>query len=51
MIKFQEIVSSIFEKLYKNQDQMLVLTKTRDTLLPKLMSGQIRIKDNEKIIP
>ncbi len=45
---FQEIVSSLFEKTFKNENQILALTKTRDTLLPKLMSGQIRISDPEK---
>ena len=37
--------SSLLEKLEINYQQIKTLTKTRDTLLPKLMSGQIRIPE------
>jgi type I restriction enzyme, S subunit len=43
--QFKQIAKSIFDKDYFNQQQVQTLTKTRDTLLPKLMSGQIRVKD------
>ncbi|WP_081413893.1 restriction endonuclease subunit S [Eisenibacter elegans] len=38
---FDEIVKPIFEKIKYNSLQIQSLTQTRDTLLPKLMSGKI----------
>ena len=43
--KFTNFSQSIFDKILSNEKQIQTLTKTRDTLLPKLMSGQIRVKD------
>ncbi|MFM6453200.1 MAG: restriction endonuclease subunit S [Planktothrix sp.] len=40
----------IYRKIEQNTNQIQTLTKTRDTLLPKLMSGQIRVKEGESII-
>ena len=37
-----EIISSMFEKMTKNSFQIRTLEKLRDTLLPKLMSGEVR---------
>ncbi|MBI5634659.1 MAG: restriction endonuclease subunit S [Nitrospirae bacterium] len=37
--------ASLFEKLKQNNSQIGTLTRLRDTLLPKLMSGEIRVKD------
>ncbi len=41
---FQEIIHPIFDKIKTNTEQIQTLTKTRDELLPKLMSGEIRVK-------
>jgi len=41
--KFYVFSKSIYKKINKNQIQIISLTKTRDTLLPKLMSGEIRV--------
>ena len=38
----------IFQKKEKNNIQIRTLTRLRDTLLPKLMSGEVRVKDMEK---
>jgi type I restriction enzyme, S subunit len=43
--QFKQIAKSIFDKDYFNKEQIQTLTKIRDTLLPKLMNGQIRVKD------
>ena len=43
----QEIFNSLFEKIKSNQTQIRTLTALRDTLLPKLMSGEIRIDTDE----
>jgi type I restriction enzyme S subunit len=42
---FRSIIKPIFDKYYLNNQQIQTLTKTRDELLPKLMSGQIRVKE------
>jgi type I restriction enzyme S subunit len=36
-------------RCWRNIDEIKVLTTIRDTLLPKLLSGQIRVKRAEKI--
>ena len=43
MNKFDIEVSPIFQKILKNQKQIQTLEKLRDTLLPKLMSGDVRV--------
>lgn len=44
-IKIYEIeFNSIVTKTEFNQDQIRTLTQLRDTLLPKLMSGEVRVK-------
>ena len=45
MTKFDEIVSPIFEKILQIQKENLNLSSLRDTILPKLMSGEIDIED------
>lgn len=40
---FEKIVSRIFRKILVNSKQIQTLTKTRDVLLPQLMSGKLRI--------
>ncbi len=46
-MKFNEIVKPKFDKIHKNQQQIHTLEKLRDTLLPKLMSGEVRVKMSE----
>ena len=43
---FQSIIRPIFKYLYQNQIESNSLIKTRDTLLPKLISGELQINDN-----
>jgi len=42
--KFTETVSFCFEKISNNNSQIQTLSYLRDTLLPKLMKGEIRVK-------
>lgn len=42
--EFEKIIVPIFNKIKTNQIQIASLTQTRDKLLPKLMSGELRIK-------
>jgi len=43
--EFKIIAEDCFNKIKSNQIQISILKKMRDTLLPKLMSGEVRIKD------
>jgi type I restriction enzyme S subunit len=40
---FDDLIKPIFDKIYNNSIQIQTLKKTRDTLLPKLMSGTMRV--------
>lgn len=44
LIRFKEIIEPYFKKIKSNQTQIRTLTALRDTLLPKLMSGEVRVK-------
>jgi len=46
--KFHQIVSPLFESIANNQSRMEVLTSMRDTLLPRLISGQIRLPEAQE---
>lgn len=46
---FSEYVGPLFKMVRANKSENDTLTQTRDLLLPKLMSGEIRLKDAEKI--
>lgn len=48
MNKWNEIIKPIYGKIKNNTAQIQTLFKTRDTLLPKLMSGEIRVKGFEQ---
>ncbi|MEI7983088.1 MAG: restriction endonuclease subunit S, partial [Bacteroidota bacterium] len=45
MEDFHNAVEPMFKKIKANQTQIRTLTQLRDTLLPKLMSGEVRVKD------
>jgi hypothetical protein len=47
IMKFFKIFEckGIEQKFYLNDLQIQILTKAHDSLLPKLMSGQIRVKE------
>lgn len=44
LVEFEKIISSFYSKMEENKNQIEYLTQTRDTLLPKLMSGKIELK-------
>jgi type I restriction enzyme, S subunit len=46
---FERTSLSLFDRIKSNVAETLALAETRDVLLPKLMSGEIRVKDAEKI--
>ncbi|MFV0521447.1 MAG: restriction endonuclease subunit S [Mangrovibacterium sp.] len=43
--EYAKTIKPIFEKQQNNQTQIRTLTSMRDTLLPKLMSGEVRVKE------
>jgi type I restriction enzyme S subunit len=43
--KFNEFSRDVFNKIDLNQREIQTLTKIRDILLPKLMSGKLRVKN------
>ena len=45
MLRWKGIIKPIYDKIYNNNNQIKSLTKTRDNLLPKLMSGQVRVNN------
>jgi type I restriction enzyme S subunit len=49
MFVFDRVVSVIDSRIESNRSENLTLTATRDALLPKLLSGKIRVADAEKI--
>ena len=44
MLKFNSVIQPIFAKLKNNNSQIQTLSTLRDTLLPKLMRGEVRVK-------
>ncbi len=46
--EYKKEFNSIINKIEVNQTQISTLTQIRDTLLPKLMSGEVRVKMNDK---
>ena len=41
--RFQNIIGQIFRSIQQKQEEIISLTTLRDTLLPKLMSGEIKV--------
>jgi type I restriction enzyme S subunit len=44
---FGTILDPIFEQIASSERESRTLAETRDTLLPKLMSGKIRVRDTK----
>ena len=47
---FSKTVQPLFARLAANIHEADDIAATRDLLLPKLMSGEIRIKDAERMV-
>lgn len=43
VLEFEELIAKYFDKILANTKQIRTLEKLRDTLLPKLMSGEVRV--------
>ena len=44
MVEFSKTTEAWLDKVIENREQILTLEKERDTLLPKLMSGEVRVQ-------
>jgi type I restriction enzyme S subunit len=44
-LRFSKTVAPLFNKTAENRTQIIKLSEIRDTLLPKLMSGQVRVNN------
>ena len=45
LLKFNNIAEPVYQKIYYNNFEIKKLQKLRDTLLPKLMSGEIDVSE------
>ena len=50
LIAFNELCNPIFKKIETNANEIETLISLRNTLLPKLISGELKISDKENII-
>jgi len=48
---FDRIALPLFEQRHRLHEQSQILAALRDALLPKLVSGELRIQDVERIVP
>ncbi|MCZ4694585.1 restriction endonuclease subunit S [Ancylomarina euxinus] len=48
--KFHQITLPLFEQINKNAIENQTLTQLRDTLLPKLISGEVRVKEVQEMV-
>lgn len=49
MKKFDAVIASQFDQMVSNAQQSRSLAQLRDTLLPKLISGELRVADPERV--
>lgn len=47
LMRFDEITSPLVSTIFSNSKQARTLTQLRDTLLPRLISGQMRLSEAE----
>ena len=47
---FNRVVESLFQSAYGNSCESCTLATLRDTLLPKLISGELRVKGAERVL-
>lgn len=47
---FEDVVGPFFERQKANSAESRTIATTREYLLPKLMSGKVRVRDAEKLV-
>lgn len=48
--RFSKTIGSVLDKMAANGGESRTLTSLRDTLLPKLITGELRVKDAERFL-
>ena len=47
---FEDVAGHLWHKIFANREQSRTLASIRDALLPKLISGELRVLDAERIV-
>ena len=47
---FARVAKPLMERMAKNERESRTLVALRDTLLPKLISGELRVKDTKRAL-
>jgi type I restriction enzyme S subunit len=47
---FEEIASALDSRIDNNERESRTLAQTRDLLLPRLMSGEVRVAEAERVV-
>jgi type I restriction enzyme S subunit len=47
---YKDIAKPLFDRILQNETESQTLAATRNFLLPKLISGEVRVKDAEKLV-
>lgn len=50
LTNFSKLAAPLYRQLAENEHESRTLAKLRDTLLPKLISGELRLKDAAKLV-
>lgn len=50
VVQFDALATALRDRITANNDEARTLAQTRDLLLPKLISGEIQVKDAEKTV-
>jgi type I restriction enzyme, S subunit len=48
--QFGEFARNVFSKMKANDDESRTLAEARDALLPKLVSGEVRVSEAEELL-
>ena len=48
--EFEHVTNPVFEKIDENQRSNKTLAALRDALLPKLLSGELRVRDADRAV-
>ncbi len=51
ILAFERLLSPVMERIRENLEQAQTLATLRDTLLPRLISGQLRLPEAEQLVP
>ena len=50
LMAFSDVVSPLLAAIHENEERATLLTQLRDTLLPRLISGQLRLPEAETLL-